>query len=97
MLDQPGVLNFTTDYLLELAARFIDWTVVGWVVVLAAVYRLASPWLRMTTLTLAGLAWLGSANLLALQAVPQVADAQPVQGAGAVTSIAEPDTATLNT
>ncbi|MCY1393903.1 hypothetical protein D3C76_559890 [compost metagenome] len=97
LLDQPGVLNFTTDYLLELAARFIDWTVVGWLVVLAAVYRLASPWLRMTTLTLAGLAWLGSANLLALQAVPQVADAQPVQGAGAVTSIAEPDTATLNT
>ncbi|MCY1393713.1 cellulose synthase operon protein YhjU [compost metagenome] len=97
LLDQPGVLNFSTDYLLELAARFVNWSVVGWLLVLAVIYHFVSPWLRMTTLTLAGLAWLGSANLLALQAVPQMADSQPAQGTGAVTSVAEPDTATLNT
>ena len=29
LLDQPGVLNFTADYLLELTGRFIDWNLCG--------------------------------------------------------------------
>lgn len=97
LLDQPGVLNFSVDYMLELATRFVDWTVLGWLLVLAVVYRFVSPWLRMTTLSLASLAWLGAANLLALQAVPDTTATQPVQGAVQVATSAEPDSAMLNT
>jgi len=95
LLDQPGVLNFSADYLLELAGRFIDWSVCGWLLVLAVVYRFVSPWLRMTTFSLAGLAWLGGSSLFALQAVPQTAVTQQVQGTAQVVVNPEPDSATL--
>lgn len=93
LLDQPGVLNFSSEYLLELAGRFIDWHLCGQLLVLTVVYFFVRQWLRLTTLTLAGFAWLGSASLLAMQA-PAPQSVAPVPGVAAVSN-AEPDSPTL--
>lgn len=95
LLDQPGVLNFSGEYLLELAGRFIDWNLCGQLLVLAVAYFFVRQWLRLTTLTLAGFAWLGSASLLAMQAPAPQSVAQ-VPGTAAVVSTAEPDSPTLD-
>ena len=100
LLAQPGVLDFSPEYLLELAGRFVDWQWLGAGLLLVLGYALLAPWLRLTTLSLGGLL------LLSLQAVPlpvglvQAAapTAAPVAGGGAPTPAApagEPDSATL--
>jgi cellulose synthase operon protein YhjU len=96
LLDQPGVLNFTGEYLLELAGRFIDWNLCGLLLIVVVAYLFVSQWLRLTTLTLGWLALLGSANLLALQAPAQQAANPGTASAAAVVSNAEPDSATLD-
>ena len=93
LLDQPGVLNFSSEYLLELAGRFIDWHLCGQLLVLAVAYFFVQQWLRLTTLTLAGFAWLGSASLLAMQA-PAPQGVAPAPGVAAVSNT-EPDSPTL--
>lgn len=47
LLDQPGVLNFTGDYLLELAGRFIDWNLCGALLLLVVAYFFVRQWLRL--------------------------------------------------
>ena len=96
LLDQPGVLNFTGEYLLELAGRFIDWNLCGLLLIVVVAYLFVSQWLRLTTLTLGWLALLGSANLLALQAPAQQAANPGTASASAVVNNAEPDSATLD-
>jgi cellulose synthase operon protein YhjU len=96
LLDQPGVLDFTGEYLLELAGRFIDWNLCGLLLIVVVAYLFVSQWLRLTTLTLGWLALLGSANLLALQAPAQQAANPGTASASAVVSNAEPDSATLD-
>lgn len=56
LLDQPGVLNFTGDYLLDLAGRFIDPNLCGALLLLVVAYFFVHQWVRLTTLTLAGFA-----------------------------------------
>ncbi|GAB3379800.1 cellulose biosynthesis protein BcsG [Azotobacter armeniacus] len=63
LLEAPGVLDFSADYLLELAERFIDWQWLGGALLLVFAYLLLAPWLRFTTLSVAGLLWL---SILAL-------------------------------
>lgn len=58
VLEAPSVLDFSADYLLELAGRFIDWQWVGGALLLVFAYLLLAPWLRFTTLSVAGLLWL---------------------------------------
>jgi cellulose synthase operon protein YhjU len=96
LLEQPGVLDFTGEYLLELAGRFIDWNLCGLLLIVVVAYLFVSQWLRLTTLTLGWLALLGSANLLALQAPAQQAANPGTASASAVVSNAEPDSATLD-
>lgn len=96
LLDQPGVLDFTGEYLLELAGRFIDWNLCGLLLIVVVAYLFVSQWLRLTTLTLGWLALLGSANLLALQAPAQQTANPGTASASAVVSNAEPDSATLD-
>ncbi|WP_049622886.1 cellulose biosynthesis protein BcsG [Frateuria defendens] len=67
LLGAPGVLDFTPGYLLELAGRFVDWHLLGLLALLVLGYVLLAPWLRLTTVSLAGLLW------LALLAVPRPA------------------------
>ncbi|CAI8764876.1 cellulose biosynthesis protein BcsG [Pseudomonas sp. IT-P218] len=96
LLDQPGVLNFSADYLLDLAGRFIDLNLCGALLVLVVAYFFVRQWLRLTTLTLAGFAWLGGAGLMAMHAqVPQSTTQAPVSGGAPIVS-AEPDSATLD-
>jgi cellulose synthase operon protein YhjU len=96
LLDQPGVLNFSADYLLDLAGRFIDLNLCGALLVLVVAYYFVRQWLRLTTLTLAGFAWLGGAGLMAMHAqVPQNTTQSPVSGGAPIVS-AEPDSATLD-
>ncbi|VVN83878.1 cellulose biosynthesis protein BcsG [Pseudomonas fluorescens] len=96
LLDQPGVLDFTGEYLLELAGRFIDWSLCGLLLIVVVAYLFVNQWLRLTTLTLGWLALLGSANLLALQAPAQQAANPGTASASAVVGNAEPDSATLD-
>ncbi|WP_433861533.1 cellulose biosynthesis protein BcsG [Pseudomonas thivervalensis] len=65
-MEWPSVADFLSGHLLGLAERLVDWNLVGWLLLLAVAYLFVQPWLRMTTLSLVGLAWLGCANLLAL-------------------------------
>ncbi|MDR2958901.1 MAG: cellulose biosynthesis protein BcsG [Stenotrophomonas sp.] len=75
LLVQPGVLDFSADYWLELAQRFINWQMVAVLAVLLVAYFLLKPWLRITTLSVLGM--LGMAVL----AIPMPAGLGWVQGA----------------
>ncbi|MES2869748.1 MAG: cellulose biosynthesis protein BcsG [Pseudomonadota bacterium] len=98
LLAQPGVLDFSFDYIVELLGRFIDWHVCAMLLLLIVGYLFLNQWLRLTTLTLAGFAWLGMSTLQLLSpptAAPQMAGTQT----GAVlpaNTTGEPDDATLN-
>jgi len=61
LLAQPGVLDFSASYWLELAGRFINWQMVLLLTLLACGYWLLKPWLRVTTLSVLGM--LGMAAL----------------------------------
>ncbi len=55
LLAQPGVLDFSADYWLELVQRFINWQMVAVLVLLVVAYLLLKPWLRITTLSVLGM------------------------------------------
>ncbi|WP_277381385.1 cellulose biosynthesis protein BcsG [Stenotrophomonas maltophilia] len=55
LLAQPGVLDFSADYWLELAQRFINWQMVAVLALLVVAYLLLKPWLRITTLSVLGM------------------------------------------
>lgn len=101
LLAQPGVLNFSVDYIIELLGRFIDWQVCALLLLLIIGYAFLNQWLRLTTVTLLGLCWLSVSNVHAL--FPQtlqtteapVASVTPGVAMPAVVS-SEPDDATLN-
>jgi len=98
LLAQPGVLDFSWDYLLELLARFINWNLVGALVLLLLGYLFLRHWLRLSTLSLVGLAWLAVGGLPSLSP----AGSQPVVAGAAsptattATASATADNATLN-
>ncbi|MFP3515541.1 cellulose biosynthesis protein BcsG [Pseudomonas sp. SIMBA_077] len=98
LLAQPGVLNFSFDYTLELLSRFIDWQVCALLLLLLIGYLFISPWLRLTTLTLVGFAWLGVSNLqwLLPPTVTMPMASTPSSTATSANSGAETDDATLN-
>ncbi|WP_298719370.1 cellulose biosynthesis protein BcsG [uncultured Oceanisphaera sp.] len=58
LLAQPGVTDFTWAYLMELAGRFVNWQLCGLLLATAVAYVYLHTWVRFTTFTLAGLAWL---------------------------------------
>lgn len=96
LLAQPDILDFSFDYLLELAGRLIDWQMVGGALLLLVAYLFLSQWLRLTTLSVAGLLFLALLSLPAphgWQTAPAVVVAQPVAppaGAGATPAAATP-------
>ena len=63
LLAQPGVLDFSFDYIVELLGRFIDWQVCALLLLLVVGYLFLNQWLRLTTLTLLGFAWVGMGTL----------------------------------
>ena len=95
LLDQPGVLNFSGAYAIELAGRFIDWNLCALLAVLVVIYAFARHWLRLTTLSVLGLAWLASANVLALHTRGEPVVTSSSDAPVAAVSSAEPDSATL--
>lgn len=64
LAQREGVGSFSPAYLAELALRFVNWQVVAALALLGLGWWLLRPWLRMTTLSVAGLA------AMALAAVP---------------------------
>lgn len=62
----PSAADFFSGHLLVLAERLVDWNLFGWLLLLVVAYLFVQPWLRMTTLSLVALAWLGCVNLLVL-------------------------------
>lgn len=98
VLNHPELMAFSAAYFLELAGRFINWSLCGWLLLVMVLYRLVHQWLRVTTFTLIGLAWLGATSLLALQAPSEPAVAM-VASPGVASNkvmVAEPDNETLN-
>ena len=98
LLAQPGVLNFSFDYIVELLGRFIDWQVTAMLLLLGMGYVFLSPWLRLTTFTLVGFAWLSLGSLqwlLPPATVQPMASTQP-GSTTATNNVGEPDDATLN-
>ena len=95
LLDQPGVLNFSGAYAIELVGRFIDWNLCALLAVLMVIYAFARHWLRLTTLSVLGLAWLASANVLALHTRGEPVATSSSDAPVAAVSSAEPDSATL--
>lgn len=61
---REALLDFSSAYLLELAGRLVDWQGLGKAALVLLLYLLLAPWLRLTTVSVAGLLWLG------LQALP---------------------------
>jgi len=66
LLAQPGVLDFSWDYLLELLGRFINWNLLGALALLLVGYLYLRHWLRLSTLSLLGLTWLAVGGLPSL-------------------------------
>jgi cellulose synthase operon protein YhjU len=95
LLAQPGVLSFTGAYAVELAGRFIDWNLCALLAVLAVVYAFVRHWLRLTTLSVLGLAWLASANVLSPHASSEPVEASASGASMAAVSTAALDSATL--
>lgn len=95
LLSQPGVLDFSGAYMVELMGRFIDWNLCALLALLVVVYAFVRHWLRLTTLSVLGLAWLASANVLALspsnEPVAAAASGAPI----AAVNTPPPDSATL--
>ncbi|MCS3406639.1 cellulose biosynthesis protein BcsG [Serratia sp. AKBS12] len=64
ILSQGSQLTgFSTDYLLELVNRFINWQMVGAAFVMLVAYLFLAQWLRVTVFTVAAMVWL---NVLAI-------------------------------
>ncbi|KQO00108.1 MULTISPECIES: cellulose biosynthesis protein BcsG [Stenotrophomonas] len=55
LLAQPGVLDFSASYWMELLGRFINWQMVALLALLVFGYLLLKPWLRVTTLSVLGM------------------------------------------
>lgn len=58
------VLDFSAEYLLELAGRLVNWQLLGLCLLLLVAYCLLAPWLRLTSISVIGMLW------LALQSLP---------------------------
>ncbi|AFC86727.1 cellulose synthase operon protein YhjU [Frateuria aurantia DSM 6220] len=56
--DESSVFHFSADYLADIALRFVNWQLLAAMALIALGYMLLKPWLRITTVSLAGLAWL---------------------------------------
>ncbi|WP_282361561.1 cellulose biosynthesis protein BcsG [Pseudomonas sp. PS01300] len=78
LLAQPGVLDFSWDYLLELLARYINWNLVAGLILLLVAYSYLRHWLRLSTVSLLGLAWLAVGGLPSLSS----SNSQPTAVAG---------------
>lgn len=63
------VAALSTDYLLDLAGRVIDWQWVGVFFVLAVGYGFIAPWVRVTVPVVIALIWLAVAPLLPFVAI----------------------------
>ncbi|MBA4500837.1 cellulose biosynthesis protein BcsG [Marinobacterium marinum] len=66
LLNQPGVMDFSGKYLLELAGRFVNWTLCALLLAFVVFYIYLRHWLRFTTFTLLGLGWFSLQPLLSL-------------------------------
>lgn len=79
LLSQPGVLDFTFDYFLEIVDRTINWPMLGMFFVASIVYLYIHVWVRLSFVTLALFCWLGLQQGALLPAgSPSVAPAMPV-------------------
>lgn len=58
------ITEFSFSYLLELAGRFINWNMIGCAFILLVIYRLISPWIRVTTLVIVTMIWLNIAPVI---------------------------------
>lgn len=94
LLAQPGVLDFTPDYMLELLGRFINWYLMGALLLTVVGYFYLRHWFRLSTLSVAGLLWLAASGLPSIAPVTsrQVVTNVATQEAAAVAA----DDATLN-
>ncbi len=99
LLQQPGVLKFTPDYLMELSARLVDLRLLGVLFIAVVALWFVSQWLRLTTFTLLGLGWMGVVMLLPAMAQrppPTVAAAAATPAAGSAGALPPASDAVLD-
>ncbi len=63
LIEQPEILQFSNEYLLELTLRFINWHLLGAGLIFVVVYLFLTQWLRMTAWTLTALLLVALPNL----------------------------------
>ena len=90
LLAQPGVLDFTPAYLLELAGRFVDWTLIGLCALLLIAYSYLSSWIRLSTFCLGGLLWLNLGSIPFLASAPSMAASPAITPAQAQAATSTP-------
>ncbi|MCQ4263373.1 cellulose biosynthesis protein BcsG [Stutzerimonas stutzeri] len=85
LLAQPGVLDFTPAYLLDLAGRFVDWKLIGLCTLLVIAYSYVASWVRLSVFCLGGLLWLNLSSTALWAYTPSLAasPASPAQGISA--------------
>ena len=93
---QQAVMDFSPAYLAELAGRFVDWQWLGGALLLLLAYALLAPWLRLTTVSVAGLLCLALPSLPAPAWLTVVRPAVAAAGAAPVAAGGRPDNATLD-
>ncbi|MCE0723121.1 MULTISPECIES: cellulose biosynthesis protein BcsG [Legionella] len=64
MSQGTNLFAFSSNYLLELLNRFINWQLIGMAFILLVAYLFLSQWIRITTFTVIALVWL---NILTLR------------------------------
>lgn len=79
------MLDFSAEYLLELAGRLVNWQLLGLCLLLVIAYCLLAPWLRLTSISVLGMLW------LALQALPGTSSLTPAANAQAMAAPQAPD------
>jgi len=69
------VTEFSFNYLLELAERFINWKMIGCAFILLVIYRLIAPWIRVSTFVIAIMLWLNISPVIG----PMLFSASPAE------------------
>lgn len=96
LFEQTEVLAFTPAYIAELLERFINWNVIGVLCVLVLGYALIAPWLRLSLINVALLAWLFLASslpaLVPMQTTSPTLASGPFTGVQPIATGERPDT-----
>lgn len=77
LLKQPGVLDFSLDYFIEIIERTINWPMLGLFFIAAIIYLYVHVWVRLSFVSIVMFFWLGAQQGSLLPAPGLVSPASP--------------------